>query len=51
MDIRVGRLSSGDESILVEIVRHHKSRVIEIDHATRLLANPLNFHHHGGVPE
>jgi ribosomal protein S18 acetylase RimI-like enzyme len=43
MDITVRRLSPGDESSLVDIVRRHKGRVIEVEYATRLLANPLNL--------
>jgi ribosomal protein S18 acetylase RimI-like enzyme len=43
MDITIRRLSQGDESILIEIVRSHKTRTIGADYATRLLANPQNF--------
>jgi GNAT superfamily N-acetyltransferase len=43
VDITVRRLSQGDESTLVDIVRRHKARTIGADYATRLLANPLNF--------
>ena len=43
MDITVGRLGHGDESILVDIVVRHKHRLIGIDYAERLLENPSNF--------
>jgi ribosomal protein S18 acetylase RimI-like enzyme len=43
MDIRVRRLGPGDESTLVDIVRRHKARVIGVEYAARLLANPQNF--------
>lgn len=43
MEIAVRRLSQGDESTLVDIVRHHKARAIGLEYATQLLANPLNF--------
>jgi ribosomal protein S18 acetylase RimI-like enzyme len=43
VDITVRRLGPGDESTLVDIVRGYKGRVIEVEYATQLLANPLNF--------